>query len=162
LHYPHLPKAVGSHALGERVAALRPDVHVFGHTHFGWDMELDGVRYMQAALAYPYERELRMRSLMVRTLQSTRARSVHHPYHTDVYEGQFSGHHPYHTDVYEGQFNVLGGLWMRCAERNSCECSISLMVEVNDAGGRRAERAVVRYGHQCACVVPARAACVLE
>jgi hypothetical protein len=25
LNYPHLPKAVGSHALGERVAALRPD-----------------------------------------------------------------------------------------------------------------------------------------
>ena len=42
-------------------------MHVFGHTHFGWDMQLDGVRYIQAALAYPYERELRMRSLTVRT-----------------------------------------------------------------------------------------------
>lgn len=29
-------KAVGSQPLGARVAALQPDLHVFGHTHFGW------------------------------------------------------------------------------------------------------------------------------
>ena len=25
----------------------KPDVHIFGHTHFGWDMVLDGTRYVQ-------------------------------------------------------------------------------------------------------------------
>ena len=64
--------------------ALRPDVHVFGHTHFGWrpplrtrawnrstaarhcglagcrDATLDGVRYVQAALSYPEERRGRL------------------------------------------------------------------------------------------------------
>ena len=40
--------------------ALRPDLHVFGHTHFGWDATIDGVRYVQACLAYPRERRDRL------------------------------------------------------------------------------------------------------
>ena len=36
LTYPPLMQAVGSTFLGKRVEALTPDVHVFGHTHFGW------------------------------------------------------------------------------------------------------------------------------
>ncbi|CAK9004264.1 unnamed protein product [Durusdinium trenchii] len=51
-----LAKAVGSAYLKERVEKLKPDVHVFGHTHFGYDMELDGIRYLQAPLATPAER----------------------------------------------------------------------------------------------------------
>ena len=58
-------KAVGSAPLGERVAGLSPDVHVFGHTHFGWDAPLDGVRYVQAALGTPRERRVRPRALGV-------------------------------------------------------------------------------------------------
>jgi predicted phosphodiesterase len=65
LIYPPLMSAVGSHPLGRRVATLRPDLHVFGHTHFGWDAQLDGVRYVQAALATPAERSGRPRSLQV-------------------------------------------------------------------------------------------------
>lgn len=67
LRYPDLMKAVGSVSLGRRVQALRPDVHVFGHTHFGWDAILadDGIRYVQAALATPDERRYRMGSLAI-------------------------------------------------------------------------------------------------
>jgi hypothetical protein len=65
LFFPNLPKAVGSTFLRARVDALAPDVHVFGHTHFGWDAMLDGVRYIQAALAYPQEREQRMGTLRI-------------------------------------------------------------------------------------------------
>lgn len=36
LFFPNLAKVVGSTMLGDRVAQLRPDVHIFGHTHFGW------------------------------------------------------------------------------------------------------------------------------
>ena len=43
-----------------RRASLQPDVHVFGHTHFGWDATLDGTRYVQACLAYPRERRDRL------------------------------------------------------------------------------------------------------
>lgn len=63
LLYPNLPKAVGSRFLRDRVEQLRPDVHVFGHTHFAWDAIHDGVRYIQAALAYPAERRARWASL---------------------------------------------------------------------------------------------------
>ena len=40
-----LAKAVGSTYLRKRVETIRPDVHVFGHTHFGYDLEIDGIRY---------------------------------------------------------------------------------------------------------------------
>lgn len=63
LVYPDLMKAVGSQPLGRRVDALRPDVHLFGHSHFGWDTTIDGVRYVQAPLATPAERTRRPRSL---------------------------------------------------------------------------------------------------
>lgn len=68
LTLPQLPKAAGSRFLRERVERLRPDVHVFGHTHFGWDAVLDGIRYIQAALAYPGERRERWPSLAVGNL----------------------------------------------------------------------------------------------
>jgi hypothetical protein len=68
LFFPNLPQAVGSTFLGERVAALRPSMHVFGHTHFACDTALDGVRYIQAALAYPEERETRMGTLRIGSL----------------------------------------------------------------------------------------------
>uniref|UniRef100_A0A7S0IU88 Uncharacterized protein n=1 Tax=Calcidiscus leptoporus TaxID=127549 RepID=A0A7S0IU88_9EUKA len=35
------------------------------HTHFGWDGRIDGVRYVQAALATPHERARRPASLAV-------------------------------------------------------------------------------------------------
>lgn len=51
-----LAKAVGSLHLKKRVEELKPDVHIFGHTHFGYDMDVDGIRYLQAALGTPAER----------------------------------------------------------------------------------------------------------
>jgi len=60
LFYPPLPKAVGSLFLGKRVQQLAPNVHIFGHTHYGWDAKLEGIRYLQACLAYPRERMERL------------------------------------------------------------------------------------------------------
>ena len=64
---PPLAKAAGSAFLHARIRTLQPAVHVFGHTHFGWDatFEDDGVRYIQAALAYPTERCTRWHTLSV-------------------------------------------------------------------------------------------------
>ena len=39
--------------------------HVFGHTHFGWNTQIDGVRYVQASLATPKEWQKRPRSLII-------------------------------------------------------------------------------------------------
>ncbi|KAJ6735399.1 hypothetical protein OIU79_002456 [Salix purpurea] len=66
LFYPNLPKIVGSDFLEVRIRSIHGSegnasaCHVFGHTHFCWDSVLDGIRYIQAPLAYPRERKRRM------------------------------------------------------------------------------------------------------
>ncbi|KAK3035782.1 hypothetical protein RJ639_033511 [Escallonia herrerae] len=66
LFYPNLPKIIGSDFLEvsirsiHQVAGSSSACHVFGHTHFCWDAVLDGIRYVQAPLAYPRERRRRM------------------------------------------------------------------------------------------------------
>ena len=65
LIYPPLMKAVGSNLLGARVDSLASKLHVFGHTHFGWDTSLDGIRYIQAPLGYPRERLTRSRAMII-------------------------------------------------------------------------------------------------
>ena len=40
LFQPALADAAGSRALGARVAALQPDLHVFGHTHISLDLDV--------------------------------------------------------------------------------------------------------------------------
>lgn len=67
LFYPNLPKVIGSKYLEKRIRAIHGAAegqlsacHVFGHTHFCWDAVLEGIRYVQAPLAYPRERKRRM------------------------------------------------------------------------------------------------------
>eukprot|EP00850_Spirogloea_muscicola_P010798 SM000064S19820 [mRNA] locus=s64:536002:538047:- [translate_table: standard] len=66
LFYPNLPKVVGSDWLERRVRGLHgvagspTAIHIFGHTHFCWDAMLEGIRYIQAPLAYPKERQRRV------------------------------------------------------------------------------------------------------
>ncbi|CAK9164342.1 unnamed protein product [Ilex paraguariensis] len=66
LFYPNLPKIIGSDFLEARIRSIHglegsaSACHVFGHTHFCWDAVLDGIRYVQAPLAYPRERKRRM------------------------------------------------------------------------------------------------------
>ncbi|XP_011086924.1 uncharacterized protein LOC105168516 isoform X2 [Sesamum indicum] len=66
LFYPNLPKIIGSKYLETRIRAIhgaegrQSACHVFGHTHFCWDAILNGIRYVQAPLAYPRERKRRM------------------------------------------------------------------------------------------------------
>ena len=92
LFYPNLPKAVGSDFILRRIETLRTHgldefgsgeggvkvgvakasakaerehLHVFGHTHFGWDQTIDGVRYVQAPVSYPHEWNTRPGSLVI-------------------------------------------------------------------------------------------------
>ncbi|XP_021900322.1 uncharacterized protein LOC110816421 isoform X3 [Carica papaya] len=66
LFYPNLPKIIGSDYLESRIRSIhktdnsRCSCHVFGHTHFCWDAVVDGIRYVQAPLAYPRERKRKM------------------------------------------------------------------------------------------------------
>ncbi|CAD7696768.1 unnamed protein product [Ostreobium quekettii] len=65
LYYPNIAKVVGSDPLKRRIQKLRPHLHIFGHTHFGWDAVVDGVRYVQCALGYPKERQKRYPSMLL-------------------------------------------------------------------------------------------------
>lgn len=69
LFIPTLNKVVGSRFLDARIRSLGSVFHVFGHTHFGWDQKIDGVRYVQCALAYPQERKMRPDSLKIGTME---------------------------------------------------------------------------------------------
>jgi len=68
LFLPTLAKAVGSRFLEKRIRKLQSTMHVFGHTHFGWDATLDGTRYVQAALGYPQEWQTRRMSMEIGNL----------------------------------------------------------------------------------------------
>ncbi|CAK0839049.1 unnamed protein product, partial [Prorocentrum cordatum] len=64
LFFPQLARAAGSLPLGDRVARLKPALHLFGHTHFSWDStHSDGVRFVQAPLGSPRERRARPRTM---------------------------------------------------------------------------------------------------
>uniref|UniRef100_A0A7R9YED7 Calcineurin-like phosphoesterase domain-containing protein n=1 Tax=Pinguiococcus pyrenoidosus TaxID=172671 RepID=A0A7R9YED7_9STRA len=52
---PLLAKVVGSAVLERQVQELQPDIHVFGHSHIPYDIELSDVRYVQWPLGYPRE-----------------------------------------------------------------------------------------------------------
>lgn len=55
---------LGSHALGEQVKALRPAVHVYGHSHVNRRVELDGTLYVNNAFAYPHETRIARKALV--------------------------------------------------------------------------------------------------
>eukprot|EP00388_Colpodella_angusta_P007907 GDKJ01021978.1.p1 GENE.GDKJ01021978.1~~GDKJ01021978.1.p1 ORF type:complete len:412 (+),score=50.84 GDKJ01021978.1:142-1377(+) len=66
LFFHELAKACGSDFLKERVKSISPQMHIFGHTHFGWDsytQEIKDTRFVQACLGYPKERERRLHSM---------------------------------------------------------------------------------------------------
>lgn len=61
LFYSFLHKVSGSHVLEGQVRRFRPDVHVCGHTHMPFDVEVDGQRYVQWSLGNPSEQRAQTR-----------------------------------------------------------------------------------------------------
>ncbi|CAI5472477.1 unnamed protein product [Closterium sp. Yama58-4] len=82
LLYPNLAKMAGSHRLEARVRAVHGPrgsptaCHVFGHTHFHWDSWVDGIRYLQAPLCYPRERERRRQAAKSSSNESSSSSSA--------------------------------------------------------------------------------------
>lgn len=54
---------LGSDALGEQVKALRPKVHVYGHSHVNRHVEIDGTVFVNNAYAYPSEARIARKTL---------------------------------------------------------------------------------------------------
>lgn len=55
LRFKGLPKVAGSTAIDHQIRRLNSKLHVFGHSHINYDCVIEGVRYVQNALAYPNE-----------------------------------------------------------------------------------------------------------
>lgn len=54
---------LGSEALGEQVKKLQPDIHIYGHSHVNQSIELENIRYVNNAFAYPKEERIARKQL---------------------------------------------------------------------------------------------------
>ncbi len=54
---------LGSRGLGEQVAQLKPDIHIYGHSHVNQSRYLDGTRYINNAYGYPSETRISNKQL---------------------------------------------------------------------------------------------------
>lgn len=60
---PMLMKVVGSDPLEMQIREIKPDLHMFGHTHIPIDLQLEGIRYCQWPLGYTREADLQCASI---------------------------------------------------------------------------------------------------
>ncbi|MDA0689028.1 MAG: metallophosphoesterase [Proteobacteria bacterium] len=54
---------LGSMKLGEQVRQLKPDIHIYGHSHVNQQIELEGTTYINNAYAYPKEDRIARKAL---------------------------------------------------------------------------------------------------
>jgi predicted phosphodiesterase len=63
-HRRRVYPVLGSAALGEQVARLQPDLHVYGHSHVNQAITLGGTRFINNAFAYPDETSISRKRLL--------------------------------------------------------------------------------------------------
>jgi hypothetical protein len=61
---PGLARVIGSDRLEQDIRQLKPNLHMFGHTHIPIGMNVDGIRYAQWPLGYPREAERQCRPVV--------------------------------------------------------------------------------------------------
>lgn len=54
---------LGSERLGAQVRQLNPNIHVYGHSHVNQSVEINGIRYVNNAFAYPSEVRIAQKKL---------------------------------------------------------------------------------------------------
>lgn len=60
----YLYPVLGSTRLGEQVSALKPKIHVYGHSHVNQRVEIEGVYYVNNAYGYPSETGITSKELL--------------------------------------------------------------------------------------------------
>lgn len=60
----YLYPVLGSVLLGEQVSALKPRIHVYGHSHVNRQVEIGGVYYINNAFGYPSETRITAKELL--------------------------------------------------------------------------------------------------
>src|SRR5690606_41899343 len=59
-----LHPVLGTVRLERQIRRLRPNIHVYGHSHVNRRVHLDGVLYVNNALGYPHETHIAARELV--------------------------------------------------------------------------------------------------
>ena len=59
-----LDPVLGSERLERQLRQLRPDIHVYGHSHINRSVVLEGVRYVNNAFGYPQESRIASKRLL--------------------------------------------------------------------------------------------------
>lgn len=54
---------LGSEALGEQIKQLKPNIHVYGHSHVNQSIQIDDIEYVNNAFAYPSESRIARKQL---------------------------------------------------------------------------------------------------
>ena len=63
-HRRRVYPVLGTEKLGEQVRRLKPDLHIYGHSHVNQAMTLDGTHYVNNAFAYPDEQRIARKQLL--------------------------------------------------------------------------------------------------
>jgi hypothetical protein len=54
---PNMTKVIGSQFLEAQIRRVKPQLHIFGHTHIPIELTLEGTRYVQWPLGYAREKD---------------------------------------------------------------------------------------------------------
>lgn len=63
MHRRNIYPVLGSEALGKQVQKLRPNIHVYGHSHVNQAIQLDDIEFVNNAFAYPSESRIARKQL---------------------------------------------------------------------------------------------------
>lgn len=59
-----LDPVLGTARLEDQLRKIRPDIHVYGHSHINRSVSLDGIRYVNNAFGYPQETRITAKNLL--------------------------------------------------------------------------------------------------
>lgn len=62
-HYHYIYPALGSVLLEKQIRVLKPNIHVYGHSHVNRDVTLGGIHYINNAFGYPSEDRITNKNL---------------------------------------------------------------------------------------------------
>jgi predicted phosphodiesterase len=62
LHY--LNPIMGSESIEEQIRKLKPQIHIFGHRHLNYHINIDGILYINNAFGYPREHHITNKELL--------------------------------------------------------------------------------------------------
>ncbi len=61
--FHYIYPVLGSNLLGEQLKILKPQIHIYGHSHVNRNIHIDGIEYINNAFGYPNENHITCKEL---------------------------------------------------------------------------------------------------